>query len=225
MAKKFHILYRTECLITNKFYIGVHSTDNINDGYLGSGLILKRSILKYGKDKHIRTIISLFNNRAELLKEEKNIVNKTIISNPLCMNILVGGGSNKADFSKETRMRMSEARKGKESPFKGKKLSKESRRKISKSLENNTNRIGKYHSEESKLKMSKSTLGQVGPMNGKTQSKESRYKMSIAKRNISDETRSKMSESAKKRVVSKETKAKLSLAAKKQWAKYRNKNN
>ena len=46
--KKFHFLYKTTNLINGKFYIGVHSTDNLNDGYLGSGKILRYSINKYG---------------------------------------------------------------------------------------------------------------------------------------------------------------------------------
>lgn len=34
---KYHYLYKTTNLITNEFYIGVHSTYDLKDGYLGSG--------------------------------------------------------------------------------------------------------------------------------------------------------------------------------------------
>ncbi len=40
----YFIVYK----ITNKIYIGVHRTTNINDSYMGSGTILKRSRKKYG---------------------------------------------------------------------------------------------------------------------------------------------------------------------------------
>jgi hypothetical protein len=37
---KYHIIYKTTNLINGKIYVGMHSTDNLNDGYLGSGWIL-----------------------------------------------------------------------------------------------------------------------------------------------------------------------------------------
>ena len=42
------IIYKTTCLINNKIYIGQHCTD-AEDGYLGSGDLIKKAILKYGK--------------------------------------------------------------------------------------------------------------------------------------------------------------------------------
>lgn len=32
---KFHIIYKTTNLINGKIYVGLHSTDNVDDGYLG----------------------------------------------------------------------------------------------------------------------------------------------------------------------------------------------
>ena len=38
MSKKYNFVYKTTNLLNNKYYIGVHSTDNLNDGYLELGL-------------------------------------------------------------------------------------------------------------------------------------------------------------------------------------------
>ena len=65
--KKYHFLYQTKNIITNMTYIGRHSTDNLNDGYLGSGTILKRAIKKYGKHNfeiiilNLKTILIMIN--------------------------------------------------------------------------------------------------------------------------------------------------------------------
>lgn len=32
--RKYHYIYKTTCLITNRYYIGMHSTDNLEDGYI-----------------------------------------------------------------------------------------------------------------------------------------------------------------------------------------------
>ena len=46
--KKYHFIYKTTNLINDKFYIGMHSTDDLNDKYIGSGKRLWYSINKYG---------------------------------------------------------------------------------------------------------------------------------------------------------------------------------
>ncbi len=91
MKQRYFYIYKTTCLITNKFYIGMHSTSNLSDKYMGSGKILKRSIAKYGKENHLVSIIRFVNNKNELIELERELVNENIISEPLCMNLKIGG--------------------------------------------------------------------------------------------------------------------------------------
>jgi hypothetical protein len=89
--KKYHFLYKTTNLLNNKFYIGIHSTNNLNDGYLGSGKKLKRSINKYGKENFKIEILEFFDRRELLVDREKEIVNEDLIRDVNCMNLKPGG--------------------------------------------------------------------------------------------------------------------------------------
>ena len=89
--KRYHFIYKTTCLITNKFYIGRHSTDNLKDRYLGSGKILKYSIIKYGPQNHKREILEFLPDKESLFKREEEIVNESLLKNPLCINLTYGG--------------------------------------------------------------------------------------------------------------------------------------
>lgn len=90
--KKFNFIYKTTCLVTSKYYIGMHSTNNLDDGYLGSGKILLYSIKLYGKENHKIEILENVNSRYELKNREIEIVNDGLLSDSLCMNLALGGG-------------------------------------------------------------------------------------------------------------------------------------
>ena len=89
--KKYHYLYKTTNLINNKFYVGMHSTNNLNDGYLGSGKRLKYSISKYGVENFKIEYLEFFEDRKTLIEREKNFVNEDLIKDPMCMNLSIGG--------------------------------------------------------------------------------------------------------------------------------------
>lgn len=95
MNKKFHFLYKTTSTFNGKFYIGIHSTDNLEDGYLGSGRRLLKDIKSYGKDKYEREILEFFNTREELEKREAEIVTPILMENWYCLNVAEGGNNYK----------------------------------------------------------------------------------------------------------------------------------
>ena len=87
-----HWIYITEVFYkdTVLYYGGKHSTNNINDGYYGSGTILRRYV-RSGYD-HKTTFIKSFDDESEsflaeirLIRELKNIHGK------YCINVMEGG--------------------------------------------------------------------------------------------------------------------------------------
>ena len=90
--RKYHYIYKITCLKNNRYYIGMHSTDNLEDGYLGGGKRIKNSVKKHGKDAHKKEILEFFENREDLKKRESELVNEELLNDPMCVNLQPGGG-------------------------------------------------------------------------------------------------------------------------------------
>lgn len=88
---KYHFIYKTTNIINQKYYIGMHSTNDISDGYLGSGTRLWRSIQHYGRENFKVEILEYLTDRESLRKREAEIVDLEKLKDPLCMNLTVGG--------------------------------------------------------------------------------------------------------------------------------------
>ena len=85
-----YLIYKTINKINKKFYIGAHETDNENDSYLGSGIVLNKAIEKYGKEAFKKEILSVCSSREEMYEQEQKIIAEHI-NNPSCYNIKTGG--------------------------------------------------------------------------------------------------------------------------------------
>lgn len=89
--KQYHVIYKTTCKVNDKYYVGMHSTDDLDDGYLGSGKYLWNSIRKHGKDNHGLEVLEFFDNRKELREREEELINEDMLQDPMCMNLRTGG--------------------------------------------------------------------------------------------------------------------------------------
>lgn len=47
----YFYIYKITNNINGKYYIGQHGTEDLNDGYMGSGVKLQRAIAKYRQGK------------------------------------------------------------------------------------------------------------------------------------------------------------------------------
>lgn len=94
----YHYLYRIDNTINGMYYYGIHSQRKDsgklpeNDGYMGSGVRLRRAQRKYGLDKFTKSIIKTFSTRDEARLEERKIVNEITVKDEKCYNIAIGGG-------------------------------------------------------------------------------------------------------------------------------------
>ena len=88
---KFHYFYKITNLLNNHFYYGVHNTNNIEDGYMGSGKRLHYAYKKYGIENFEKEILKYFDTAADAFKYEAEIVNEVLVKDPKCYNIVNGG--------------------------------------------------------------------------------------------------------------------------------------
>ena len=118
--KKYYYVYRIVNQVNGKEYIGFHSTDDLDDGYMGSGKILKQAIEKHGIDKFKKEIIQIFDNKHDAEKLERELVNEDYVKREDTYNISLGGnvcilfGENNGFYGKkhseETRQKMKDGK-------------------------------------------------------------------------------------------------------------------
>lgn len=188
---KKHYIYLTTNLVNNKKYIGKHYGE-LNDEYIGSGLILQRAVEKYGKQNFVKQILYISSNNEENnLKEKEYIKKYNATQSKQFYNIAQGGdgGNLIAGYTPEQRLalsqKLSKINSGQSNPMYGRHHTEETKEKIRqidksytqteqyrknmsqlKSGEKN-GMFGKHHTEESKLKMSINSKGKTaGQKNG-----------------------------------------------------------
>jgi len=164
---KYNYFYKITNIVNNKFYYGVHKTNNLNDSYLGSGVALGRAKKKYGKENFKREIIQFFDTYEECLAYEALIVDKDMINDPMCYNMQTGGIGGIP--SKETKIKLREkatgrvfsveAREKMRASHTGKKHSKEHCASISSAQKN--------ISKETRSKMNTALIGRVFTKNSR----------------------------------------------------------
>lgn len=178
----FFIIYKTTNMITNEYYIGKHYTENLNDGYLGSGSKFTEDVKKYGKENFFRNILQFCKSYDEMNEAESKWINESTMNDPMCLNLKTGGEYN-VKISDELRKIYSKGNLGR-------KHTEETKKKISES------HLKKHwhQTPSTKQRMSEAHKG-IHP------SEETRRKMSEAKigRRVSEETKKKIGETNKKR--------------------------
>jgi hypothetical protein len=164
MEKKYNYTYQIKNLLNNKTYIGVHSTDDLNDGYMGSGVRLQQSMNKHGEENFVKTIMCFFDTADEAYEEEEFLVDEEWVKRKDNYNLREGGSGGRV--SEKTKRKISDSHLG---------MKKEWTSKNNKEYKiGNKNFLGRTHTEETKNKMSESRKYQnMGNDNPKVKNKKS----------------------------------------------------
>lgn len=178
---KYNYTYQTKNMVNGKTYLGVHSTDILDDGYIGCGIYreptkglkkypFQRAVAKYGYENFEKEILCFFDTAEEAYEEEIFLVDEKWVESKENYNLALGGGSGWYHVNKKDKT-------GKNNPFYGKKHTKETIEIIIKT------HLGSKRSEETKRKMSISSTnennaGENHPMWGKKHREDSRKAMS-----------------------------------------------
>jgi len=170
---KYHYSYITTNIITGKQYVGDHSTNNLEDGYLGSGTYLLRAIKKYGKENFRKKILEFFSSKSLAFSNQEKWINEYNTLSPNGYNLSpVGGiGVPNSFHSEETKEKIRIGNLGQ-------KRSNITKQKISTTRKNN-----------------KLAVGENNGMSGKNHSIKSKILIGIksSERNMTDESKHKIS--------------------------------
>lgn len=92
MAKyQYNYFYKITNNLNGHFYYGVHSTNDLEDGYMGSGKRLHYAYKKYGIENFTKEILKFFDTAKEAYEYEAKIVNESLVNDDNCYNIQQGG--------------------------------------------------------------------------------------------------------------------------------------
>lgn len=104
-----HTVYKITNLLNGMIYIGKHSTENFDDGYMGSSLSLNEAIHRDGIKNFKKEILFSSEYEDEALQFEAGVVNNAFVQNPRTYNRNVGGTGSwtlkgHKNFAKEDRI-------------------------------------------------------------------------------------------------------------------------
>lgn len=136
----YFTVYKITNVINQRYYIGVHSTENLNDSYMGSSRVVNSAISTYGIESFKKEILFLLDSSEEAYAKEAELVTEETLKDPLCYNLKVGGYGNEkgrlhprygVKETPEVRLKKSLAKKGLKPNNYGKKRSVEANKKLS----------------------------------------------------------------------------------------------
>lgn len=137
---KFYYTYKITLLkgsLAGHYYLGLHRTNNLNDGYAGSGRILKDYYKKYDAIEgvtYVKSILQFYSSDEELNEAEKILIGNKYKTDKMCINLKQGGINIQHGGAKIGHKTTEETKNKISNSLKGRNVSIDTREKISNSL-------------------------------------------------------------------------------------------
>lgn len=100
LPERKYFTYKVTNLVNGEYYYGSHSTFDVDDDYLGSGVLIEESVKKYGRDCFKREILNYYKTNEELKTAEIDLISGSICDKN-CLNLKVTflGRDNKETYN------------------------------------------------------------------------------------------------------------------------------
>jgi len=175
-----YIIYKVTNKLNGKIYIGKHQTQDINDGYMGSGKHIRNAIDKHGLENFTKEILFQFDNEADMNAKEAELVNEEFVKEDTNYNLCPGGNGgwgyiNSLENSKENKIKGGKAHSSEHMKMLGVKGRNKRNKRLEKDIEFRyyiadvtlgTGFLGMKHTDETKKKIGmKNSKNQYGVKN------------------------------------------------------------
>jgi len=97
----YYTFYKITNNINRKIYYGIHRTNDLADGYMGSGTVLRLAKKKYGTSNFSKEILNIFDNADDMYDKENEVVTESFIQQSDNYNMNIGGRSRVEDFCEQ----------------------------------------------------------------------------------------------------------------------------
>ena len=145
----YYGIYKITNLLNGKMYIGKHKTTNVDDGYMGSGIVINHALEKYGKENFRKEWLMFCEDEEEMNYMERVFVDQTWIDRSDTYNLKLGGEGGGCKGALNGMFRKAPWNKGKTNVYSERQLAKMKEAHAGK----NNPMYGKHHSESVKEKI------------------------------------------------------------------------
>lgn len=177
----YYYTYKITCLkgrLKDHYYYGQHHTDDLDDGYCGSGSIIRKYYKKHKAIEGVtytKEILGFYSNATELNEAEKVLIGDNYKNDPMCLNITHGSYKEWTEEARKNASESAKLRTDRKAWNKDKHMPEGFGEKISNYFKEHGHPFkGKHHTEETKQLQREKAIGRPSAWKGQHHTEEAR---------------------------------------------------